>query len=98
VQWGDPLILPDKSQAKQIASLAGILGNQSKLTAENQTALLRLQQMQGTIAQLSANVSEGIDETNRRERVVRQIELSSATQAEVYIPGLFRTNQQGGRK
>ncbi|MFM2432680.1 MAG: hypothetical protein RLZZ511_3894 [Cyanobacteriota bacterium] len=87
-----------KSQAKQIASLAGILGNQSKLTAENQTALLRLQQMQGTIAQLSANVSEGIDETNRRERVVRQIELSSATQAEVYIPGLFRTNQQGGQK
>jgi hypothetical protein len=74
--------------------------NQAKLTADNQTSLLKLQQLQGTIAQLTANTSEGIDETNRRDRVTRQIELSSATQAEVYIPGLFRTNQPtaGGGK
>ncbi len=82
-----------KNNAKQTAALAGILNNQSKLTAENQAALLRLQQLNGTIAQLAANTSEGIDETNRRDRVARQIELSTATQAEVYIPGLFRTNQ-----
>jgi hypothetical protein len=82
-----------KNNAKQLSSLAGILNNQSKLTAENQTSLLRLQQLQGTIAQLTANTSEGIDETNRRDRVVRQIELSSATHAEIYIPGLLRTNQ-----
>jgi hypothetical protein len=89
-----------KNNAKQMASLAGIINNQSKLTAENQTSLLKLQQLQGTIAQLTANTSEGIDETNRRDRVTRQIELSSATQAEVYIPGLFRTNQPtaGGSK
>jgi hypothetical protein len=87
-----------KNNAKQVASLAGILNNQSKLTAENQTSLLKLQQLQGTIAQLAANTSEGIDETNRRDRVVRQIELSSATQAEVYIPGLFRTNQPTARR
>jgi hypothetical protein len=87
-----------KNNAKQVASLAGILNNQSKLTAENQTSLLKLQQLQGTIAQLAANTSEGIDETNRRDRVVRQIELSSATQAEVYIPGLFHTNQPTARR
>jgi hypothetical protein len=87
-----------KNNAKQMASLAGILNNQSKLTAENQTSLLKLQQLQGTIAQLAANTSEGIDETNRRDRVIRQIELSSATQAEVYIPGLFRTNQPTARR
>jgi hypothetical protein len=89
-----------KNNAKQMASLAGIMNNQAKLTADNQTSLLRLQQLQGTIAQLTANTSEGIDETNRRDRVTRQIELSSATQAEVYIPGLFRTNQPtaGGSK
>jgi hypothetical protein len=89
-----------KNNAKQMASLAGIMNNQAKLTADNQTSLLKLQQLQGTIAQLTANTSEGIDETNRRDRVSRQIELSSATQAEVYIPGLFRTNQPtaGGAK
>jgi hypothetical protein len=87
-----------KNNAKQVASLAGILNNQSKLTAENQTSLLKLQQLQGTIAQLAANTSEGIDETNRRDRVVRQIELSTATQAEVYIPGLFHTNQPTARR
>jgi hypothetical protein len=87
-----------KNNAKQMASLAGILNNQSKLTAENQTSLLKLQQLQGTLAQLAANTSEGIDETNRRDRVIRQIELSSATQAEVYIPGLFRTNQPMARR
>jgi hypothetical protein len=89
-----------KNNAKQMASLAGIMNNQAKLTADNQTSLLKLQQLQGTIAQLTANTSEGIDETNRRDRVTRQIELSSATQAEVYIPGLFRTNQPtaGGGK
>jgi hypothetical protein len=86
-----------KNNAKQIASLAGIINNQSKLTAESQASLLRVQQLQGTIAQLSANMSEGIDETNRRDRVVRQIELIRATQAEIYIPGLFRTNQGGKR-
>jgi hypothetical protein len=87
-----------KNNAKQMASLAGIINNQSKLTAENQTSLLKLQQLQGTLAQLAANTSEGIDETNRRDRVIRQIELSSATQAEVYIPGLFRTNQPTARR
>lgn len=78
-----------KSNAKAIASLAGIATNQSRLTADNQVALLKLQQLQGTVAQLAANTSEGIDESNRRERVARQIELSSATNAEIYIPGLY---------
>ncbi len=81
-----------KNNAKELASLAGLVTNQSRLTADNQTALLKLQQLQGTIAQLAANTSEGIDESNRRERVARQIEMSSATRTEIYIPGLYRTH------
>jgi hypothetical protein len=82
-----------KNNAKEIAALAGIVTNQSRLTADNHTALLKLQQLQGIVAQLSANTSEGIDESNRRERVARQIEMSSATRSEIYIPGLYRTNK-----
>lgn len=80
-----------KNNAKEIASLAGLITNQSRLTANNQVALLRLQQLQGTEVQLAANTSEGIDEANRRDRVTRQIELSSATRTELYIPGLYNT-------
>ncbi len=87
-----------KSNAKEIASLAGIITNQSRLTADNQTALLKIQQLQGVSAQLAANTSEGIDEANRRERVARQIELSSATSTDLYIPGLYNTNQSSQRK
>ena len=80
-----------KSNAKEMASLAGLITNQSRLTADNQTALLKIQQLQGVSAQLAANTSEGIDEANRRERVARQIELSSATSTDLYIPGLYNT-------
>jgi hypothetical protein len=83
-----------KNNSKEIASLAGIITNQSRLTADNQVALLKLQQLQGTATQLAANTSEGIDESNRRDRVARQIELSSATQTELYIPGLYNTQDK----
>jgi hypothetical protein len=87
-----------KNNTKAIASLAGLITNQSRLTADNQTALLKIQQLQGISAQLAANTSEGIDEANRRERVARQIELSSATRTDLYIPGLYNTNSPSPRK
>lgn len=80
-----------KNNAAISSALAGILTNQSRLTADNHTALLKLQQLQGMTAQLAANTSEGIDEDNRRDRVERQIELGSTTRTEIYLPGLYGT-------
>jgi hypothetical protein len=81
-----------KNNAALSSTLAGMLTNQSRLTADNHTALLKMQQLQGITAQLSANTSEGIDESNRRSRVNRELELAGATQTPMYIPGLYRTS------
>jgi hypothetical protein len=83
-----------KHNAAISSALAGILTNQSRLTADNHTALLKLQQLQGMTAQLAANTSEGIDEANRREQVDRQIQLSNSTSAPIYIPGILGTGEQ----
>ncbi len=83
-----------KNNAAISSTLAGILTNQSRLTADNHTALLKLQQLQGMTAQLAANTSEGIDEANRREQVDRQIQLSNSTNAPIYIPGILGTDGQ----
>lgn len=82
-----------KQSAQLDAAIATLLSNQTQLSADNHTALLQVQRMQGIIAQLSANTSEGIDETNRRARVERQISLSTSTHAPVYIPGLLGTGK-----
>ena len=81
-----------KNNAEITSALAGIVTNQSRLTADSHTALLQLQQLDGAIVQLAANTSEGIDESNRRDRVTRQLELGSATRTEIYIPGLYSTH------
>ena len=83
-----------KNNAALSSTLAGMLTNQSRLEADNHAALLKMQQLQGITAQLSANTSEGIDESNRRSRVNREMELSGATQTPMYIPGLYRTGKQ----
>lgn len=78
-----------KNQAAMNSALAAIAVNNTRLTADNHTALLQLQQLNGMMAQLTANASEGIDEANRRARVERQMELGGITRTELYIPGLF---------
>jgi hypothetical protein len=83
-----------KNSAALSSTLAGMLTNQSRLEADNHAALLKMQQLQGITAQLSANTSAGIDESNRRSRVNREMELSGATQTPMYIPGLYRTGKQ----
>jgi hypothetical protein len=80
-----------KNNAALSSTLAGMLTNQSRLEADNHAALLKIQQLQGITAQLSANTSAGIDESNRRSRVNRQMDLSGASQTPMYIPGLYRT-------
>jgi hypothetical protein len=82
-----------KQSAEIDAAIASLLTNQTQLTADNQAALLQLQRLQGVQAQLAANTSEGIDEANRRDRLERQVTITGASRAPVYIPGLFGTNK-----
>ena len=81
-----------KTQAEMNGAIASLITQQTQLTADNHTALLQLQRLQGVIAQLAANTSEGIDEANRRERVEREVQIMGSTQAPIYIPGLFGTH------
>jgi hypothetical protein len=82
-----------KNQIQMNSALAGIVTNTAELTADNRLALLEVQRLNSIIAQLSANTSEGIDESNRRERVERRALTTSASRAPVYIPGLLGTNE-----
>mgnify|MGYP001791533886 CR=1 FL=1 len=82
-----------KQSAEIDAAIASLLTNQTQLTADNHAALMQLQRLQGIQAQLAANTSEGIDEANRRDRLERQASIAGASQAPIYIPGLFGTDQ-----
>lgn len=81
-----------KQSAEIDAAIASLLTNQTQLTADNRATLVQLQRLQGIQAQLAANTSEGIDEANRRDRLERQVTISGASRAPVYIPGLFGTD------
>ena len=87
-----------KNNAEINSALAGLVTNQSQLTADNHTTLLQIQQLDSAIAQLSANTSEGIDESNRRDRVARQLEIGGATRTELYIPGLYSTQNNSTKR
>jgi transcriptional regulator with GAF, ATPase, and Fis domain len=80
-----------KAQAEMDGAIAALLAQQTQLSADNHIALMQSQRLQSILAQLSANTSEGIDESNRRERVERQVQIIGATQAPIYIPGLLGT-------
>lgn len=80
-----------KSNAEMTSALAGIVTNQAQLTADSHRELLKLQQLQGTALELSANTSEGIDESNRRDRVNRQLEIGGMARTELYVPGLYNS-------
>ena len=83
-----------KNQTQMNSVLAGIVTNTAALTADNRIALLELQRLDSIIAQLAANTSEGIDESNRRERVERRVLTNRAARAPVYIPGLLDTGDR----
>ena len=86
-----------KKNAEMDAAIASLLTNQTQLTADNHTALLQVQRLQGIMAQLSANTSEGIDESNRRSRVERQVSIAGSSQAPVYVPGLLNTGNDNNK-
>jgi hypothetical protein len=87
-----------KNQIQMNSALAGIVTNTAELTADNRLALLEVQRLNSIIAQISANTSEGIDESNRRERVERRALTTSASRAPVYIPGLLETDDSNSDK
>jgi hypothetical protein len=87
-----------KNQTQMNSVLAGIVTNTAQLTADNRIALLELQRLDSITAQLSANTSEGIDESNRRERVERKTLTIRASQAPVYIPGLLGTSDEASEE
>jgi hypothetical protein len=83
-----------KNQAQMNSALAGIVTNTAELTADNRLALLEMQRIDSIIAQLTANTSEGMDESNRRERVERRTLTTQAAIAPIFIPGLLGTNEE----
>ncbi|MGG6269012.1 hypothetical protein ACQ4M3_30770 [Leptolyngbya sp. AN03gr2] len=87
-----------KNNSEINSALAGIVTNQAQLTADNHTALLQIQQLDSAIAELSANTSEGIDESNRRARVARQLEIGGETRTDLYIPGLYGTQDNSTKR
>jgi hypothetical protein len=87
-----------KQSAQIDAVVAKLVTQQTQLTADNHTALLQLQQLQGILAQLAADTSEGIDESNRRDRLERQISIAGSAQAPIYLPGLMNTGTTENQK
>jgi hypothetical protein len=81
-----------KQSAQIDAAVAALLHEQTQLTAENQTSLEQLQQLQAMLTQLTANTSAGIDAANRREQIERQISISGSAAAPLYIPGALGTD------
>jgi hypothetical protein len=87
-----------KNQAQMNSALAGIITNTAELTADNRLALLEMQRIDSIIAQLTANTSEGIDESNRRERVERRTLTARAAIAPLYLPGVLGTDDKTEEK
>lgn len=76
-----------KNSAQIQSRAANIALNQSQISAQQQAALLGVQQQQAALMQLSANLGEGIDESNRRERLERDVLHMEAGSVPVYLPG-----------
>lgn len=78
-----------KNSAQMQDLTASMLLDQSILNGKVHASLLGLQQEQAMLLLNQANLSEGIDEMNRRERSDRLIEASAAARSPLYIPGLY---------
>lgn len=86
-----------KNSAQMQDLTASMLLDQSILNGKVHASLLGLQQEQAMLLLNQANLSEGIDEMNRRERSDRLIEASAAARSPLYIPGLYPSQEQGAK-
>ncbi len=77
-----------KQNVAMQSTLGIMVANQSQLDGLIQSSLVALQQQQGSLMQLNANISEGIDEENRRDRVNSDLLSMEASRTDLYIPGL----------
>jgi hypothetical protein len=79
--------------AKTVARIGGhnaqVGASNLTLQAQNQAALLQLQQLMSANIKLGANVSEGIDEMNRRDRLERSRAFSDSAGETLFLPGVF---------
>ena len=79
--------------AKAVARIGGhnaqVGASNLTLQAQNQAALLQLQQLMSANIKLGANVSEGIDEMNRRDRLERSRAFSDSAGETLFLPGVF---------
>ncbi|OWY64096.1 hypothetical protein B7486_49145 [cyanobacterium TDX16] len=85
-----------KSHAKVFSQLGDMAANQSRLESKVYLGVLSLQQQQASLMQLSANLSEGIDEANRHQRLDQDAIAIAAMRAGVYLP--FRRLQSSNSK
>lgn len=76
---------------KCVASIQGRLSNmvynQTQVAAQMQASLLSLQRQNAASMQLTANLNEAADESNRRERLDRDVNSLEAARTIVYLPG-----------
>lgn len=86
-----------KNSAQMQDLTASMLLDQSILNGKVHASLLGVQQEQAMLLLNQANLSEGIDEMNRRERSDRLIEASAAARSPLYIPGLYSSQEQGAK-
>lgn len=85
-----------KSHAKVFSQLGDMAANQSRLESKVYLGVLSLQQQQASLMQLSANLSEGIDEANRHQRLDQDAIAIAAMRAGVYLP--FRRSLSSNSK
>ncbi len=78
-----------KAVAQQGGQNAVLSAAVLQMQAQNQASLLQLQQLTSSSIQLAANNSEGIDETNRRERAERSNALTQSASEFIYVPDVF---------
>ncbi|MEO0770585.1 MAG: hypothetical protein AAFY72_14365, partial [Cyanobacteria bacterium J06649_4] len=78
-----------KAVAQQGGQNAALSAAVLQMQTQNQASLLQLQQLTSSAIQLSANNSEGIDETNRRERAERTNALRQSASEFIYVPNVF---------
>ena len=79
--------------AKAVAKISGhnaqTIGAALQLQTQSQAALLQLQQMTAASIELEANISEALDETNRRERLERDSIFYSNAGETLYLRGVW---------
>jgi hypothetical protein len=85
-----------KSHAKVFSQLGDMAANQARLQSKVYLGVLSLQQQQASLMQLSANLSEGIDEANRHQRLDQDAIAIAAMRASVYLP--FRQPKSSNSK